>query len=181
MRTIGGSGGYWGTVYWPKSWFLSPCDLCVCVCCEWLLARCHPDVGDEPGKKSCRGDQTWDIPDAQRLSVSKKYMQDNLRSPQSNIHYALNHFSHFRVMFPLEPVWELLTSAIQNIYNKLLSFWRNISLPKSIVTLSTQTLKTSFEKACLSAVISSILMVLYGVLSSGTFPNAAQPFSPPLY
>lgn len=61
--------------------------------------------------------------------------------------------------------------AIQNIYNKLLSFWRHISQPKSIVTLSTQTFRMSFEKACLSAVISSILMVLYGVLSSGTFPK----------
>lgn len=73
------------------------------------------------------------------------------------------------------------TRAIHNIYDKLLSFWRNMSLPKSIVTLWTQTFKMSFEKACLSAVISSILRVLYGVLSSGTFPNAAEPFSTPLY
>ena len=67
-------------------------------------------------------------------------------------------------MFPLEAAWEplyiSLTQAIQNIYNKLLPFYRDIPLAKSFVTLSTQTVRRSFEKACLSAVISSILMVL---------------------
>lgn len=153
--------------------------------CERLLAGRHPDVGDESGKRAAEGMKPGIFQMHSDYQSKKPHVRRFTFTPvkyPSNLLAAINHFSHFRVMFPLEPVWEPLwirpTQAIQNVYNKLLSLWRNISLPKSIVTLSTQTLKMSFEDARASAVISSILMVLYGVLSSGTFPNGAEPFPP---
>ncbi len=146
--------------------------------CEWLLAQCHPDVGDEPGKRAGEGIK----PGIFQMHRDYQSQKPHVRHP-SQISIKPTHCTK-----PLQPfqghvptgtgMRSALHQAIQNVYNKLLSFWRNISLPKSIVTLSTQTFKMSFEKACLSAVISSILMVLYGVLSSGTFPNAAEPLSP---
>lgn len=149
--------------------------------CEWLLAWCHPDFGDEPGKIVVEGIKPG-IFQMHSDYQPKKPTCKTIYIHLSQISIMHKTTSAISVMFPLEPVWELLkirpTQAIRNVYNKLLSFWRNISWPKSIVTLSRQTFKMSFEKACLSTVISSILMVLYGVLSSGTFPNAAEPFSP---
>lgn len=42
----------------------------ICMFIEAAVAQCHPNTGDEPGKKSYRGDQTWDIPDAQPVSAA---------------------------------------------------------------------------------------------------------------
>lgn len=36
-----------------------------------LLTRCHPDVGEEHGKGAGEGAQTWDVPHARGLPVSK--------------------------------------------------------------------------------------------------------------
>lgn len=132
--------------------------------CEWLLAQCHPTqmLDTSLGKEGIK-------PGILQMHSNNQCTFTSVKYP-SNLLTALNNFHYFRIMFLLEPVWQPLYIRHQ----KHLTFrqW-NIS--------STQTIKMSFEKAFLSVVISSILMALYGVLSSRTFPNAAEPFPPPLY
>lgn len=70
-----GNGSYWETVYWPKPWSLSLCDLgdiCLLLLGNTVTAGSKPSrLWGRAWEKGCREAQTCDIPDAQYLSVSK--------------------------------------------------------------------------------------------------------------
>lgn len=149
--------------------------------CERSLTHGPADVGNRPGKGAAGWNPTWDIPHTRPPSVphGKEFMFTSTRDPLcADLLWPLQ--GHVPTRTTMRSTFhQVVTQAIQAADNNLLSVLRRISLPKSMITLWTPSERVGFERACQKAVISATVMALYGVLSPGTFQNAAQPFSPP--